>query len=756
MNSFEKFIELYRIDSRFKLEIGEGFLWYHCRATNAKAANIPTVLEYYRAAETEAPTVEDLEKSFREGGGGVVQAAEPDNFRIRQDYEQWFKGRFEEPVFESGLPLFFVPEKPSDSFVNGLPKVKKEPRSHAIQDFKRKLTAILSADVKGYSRLMGDDEEATVSTITAYRGVIGSVVQKHRGRVVDSPGDNILAEFSSVVDAVRGAVEIQEELATKNAELPENRKMEFRIGVNLGDVIHEEERIYGDGVNIAARIESLADGGGICISGSAFEQVKNKLELGYEYLGEHSVKNIAEPVRVYKALMEPEAVGKVIGEERAESKRGLRLALAVVTLLLLIVGGLLIWRVAYLPLEVASVEEMAFPLPDRPSIAVLPFDNLSKDPEQEYFSDGLTEEIISALGSVPKLFVIARNSTFTYKGKPLKVQQVSEELGVRYVLEGSVRKSGDKVRITAQLIDALNGHHLWAKRYDRNLSDIFAVQDELTKEIITAMQVKLTEGEEVKAAAKGTDNLEAYLKYLQANELIYRHNPETNALAKELVEEATTLDPEFASAYYALGKTQINDVWLGTSKFPKDSIAKAIKLVQKAITLDDTYAEAHAILGYLYSMTRQHDKALAQGEKAVALNPNSAESHMRYGKILTFAGRYEESIPELQKAIRLNPIPPNIYLYSLGISFALTGQYEEAITWCDKAVRKEPDSMFARLFMAQIYSYSGRDEEARAEAAEVLRINPKFSLEKFAERVTYKNQEDKERAISALRRAGLK
>jgi adenylate cyclase len=626
----------------------------------------------------------------------------------------------------------------------------------ATEDFKRKLTAILSADVKGYSRLMGDDDEATVRTITAYREVITEVVQKHKGRVVDSPGDNILAEFASVIDAVRSAVEIQQELKTKNAELPDERKMQFRIGVNLGDVIHEQERIYGDGVNVAARVESLAEAGGICVSGTVFDQIESKFPLGYEYLGEQSVKNISKPVRIYKALMDPEAVGKVIGEKRAEPRGGQRAALAVIIVLLSLVGGLLIWRTAFPPVQVASVEKMAFPLPDKPSIAVLPFNNLSGDPEQEYFSDGLTEEIITALSGIPKLFVIARNSTFTYKGKPVKVQQVSEELGVRYVLEGSVKKGGDKIRVTAQLIDALDGHHLWAKRYDRNLSDIFAVQDELTKEIITAMQVKLTEGEQARAAANGTNNLEAYLKYLQAHELLYRHNPETNALAKQLAEEAIALDPEFASAYYALGKTHINAVWLGTSKSPKNSIGKAIELVQRAIALDDTFAEAHAILGYLYSMTRQHDKALAQGEKAVALNPNSAESHMRYGKILTFAGMYDESIPELKTAVRLNPIPPSIYLYSLGISLYLTGQYEEAITWHEKAVRRAPNALFAHLFLAVAYSLSGRDEEARAEAAEVLRINPKFSLEKFTKRCTYKKKTDCEILGNALRKAGLR
>jgi len=394
--------------------------------------------------------------------------------------------------------------------------------------------------------------------------------------------------------------------------------------------------------------------------------------------------------------------------------------------------------------------------PEKPSIAVLPFDNLSGDPKEDYFSDGITEEIITALSNVPQLFVVARNSTFTYKGKPVKVKQVAEEMGVRYVLEGSVRKGGDKIRITVQLIDALSGHHLWAEQYDRNLNDIFAVQDEITKKIITALQVKLTEGEQVRTASKGTNNLEAYLKCLQANELLHRLNIESIALAKQLTEEAIALDPEYAWAYYNLGRNHTGEVWLGVSKSPKQSITKAMELLQNAIVLDDTFAEPHAALGYLYSMTRQHDKALAEGEMAVALNPNSADSHMKYGKILTFAGRHEESISELKKAIRLNPTPPNIYLYSLGISYCWTGQYEEATTWCEKAVRREPNGMFPRLFMTMVYSLSGRDEEARIEAAEVIRIQPKFSLEKFAKKVTYKNKEDKERCVNALRKAGLK
>jgi adenylate cyclase len=628
----------------------------------------------------------------------------------------------------------------------------------ATQDFRRKLTAILSADVKGYSRLMGEDEEATVRTMTAHRNAVATVIEKYRGRVVDSPGDNILAEFASVVDAVQSAVEIQEVIRGKNAELPENRRMEFRIGINLGDVIQEGERIYGDGINIAARLEGLADPGGICISGSAYEQIENKLALGYQYMGEHTVKNIVKPIRVYKVPIGPETPKKVAGERRP-ARKWQRPALAVVIALFVVAGAVAIWKAYRLttspPIETASVEKMAYPLPDRPSIAVLPFDNLSEDPKQEYFSDGLTEEIISALSSVPKLFVIARNSTFTYKGKPVKVQQVSEELGVRYVLEGSVRKAGDNIRITAQLIDALTGNHLWAERYERHLNDIFAVQDEITKKIITAMQVKLTEGEEVRAAAKGTSNLEAYLKYLRANELINQINPESNALAKQQAEEAIALDPKYAWAHYALGRAYISDVWLGTSESPKQSIANGMESLQKAIALDNTFAEGYSRLGFLYSMTRQYDKGIAEAEKAAALDPNSATAHYYLGKTLFFAGRAEESIAEYKKAIRLNPIPPNAYPWSLGLSYAYTGQYGEAIAWCEKAVRQEPDSLLARVMMTVVYSFSGRDEEARAEAAEVLRIQPKFSLKRFEQQLAYKRTADRERFLGALRKAGL-
>ncbi len=382
------------------------------------------------------------------------------------------------------------------------------------EGFKRKITAIMSSDVVGYSKLMGDDEAATVQTLAVYKNVMSVLIDQHRGRVIDSPGDNMLSEFASVVDAVQCAVAIQKELNSRNAELPKNRKMRFRIGINLGDVIQEEDRIYGDGVNIAARLEALANPGGICVSKTAFDQIETKLPLGYEFLGQQEVKNIAKPVGAYRVVMEPRVtVADVkVKEEAIPFWRRKKAMLGAIAVLVIIIG-VMAWQFHQrpTPIEPASVEKMSYPLPEKPSIAVLPFVNISGDPEQEYFSDGLTEEIITALSKLPKLFVIARNSVFTYKGKPVKVNQVAEELGVRYVLEGSIRKAGDDIRITAQLVDAISGHHLWAERDDRNLKEIFAVQDDLTKSIITAMQVKLSEGEQIQTAAKGTNNLEALL-----------------------------------------------------------------------------------------------------------------------------------------------------------------------------------------------------------------------------------------------------
>jgi adenylate cyclase len=616
---------------------------------------------------------------------------------------------------------------------------------------KRKLSAILSADVKGYSRLMGEDEAATVQTLKAYREVMTSLIQQHRGRVVDSPGDNLLAEFGSVVDALDCAVKIQHELKAKNSELPEKSRMEFRIGVNLGDVIEDEERIYGDGVNVAARVEGLADGGGICVSGTAYDQIAKKLPLGYEYLGEQTVKNIEKPIRVYRVLMEPEAAGKVIGEKRPISRQWRWAAVG----LIVVAGALAIWNF-YLrpPFEPASVERMAYPLPDKPSIAVLPFNNMSGDPKQEYFSDGITEEIITALSKIPKVLVIARNSTFGYKGKPVKVQQVAEELGVQYVLEGSVRKAEDQVRITAQLIDALSGHHIWAERYDRDLKDIFAVQDEITKEIITALQVELTEGEQALVYGRGTNNLEAYLKVLQAAQVGRRLNQEDNLKARRMAEEAIALDPNYASAYRELGATHLREVWLRITKSPRDSLRRAAELAKKALALDESLPPAHTLLGQVYLLSRAFEKAIAEGQRVIEIDPNGAESHWFLGMALTFAGRPEEAIQSLEKAIRLNPFAPSHYLHIRALSHWYLGQYEEAIEWGEKAVKRTPKDQLSHLVLTMSYSSAGREEEARAQGAKVLKINPKYCVRRGGVD-RFKDPGVTERFKNALRKAGV-
>jgi adenylate cyclase len=585
-------------------------------------------------------------------------------------------------------------------------------------------------------------------------------IQQHQGRVVNAPGDALLAEFESVVDAVKSAVEIQRELAKQNADLPTDRRMEYRIGINLGDVMVDGESIYGDGVNIAARLEGLADAGGICISGTVFDHIRNKVNLGYEYLGEQAVKNIAESIRVYRVLMEPELAGKVIAGKKAKPRKWQKTALVVVGVLIVVVAAIAVWRL-YLhptrpPVEVASKDKMAFPLPDKPSIAVLPFVNMSGDPKEEYFSDGITEEIITALSKVPHLFVISRQSTFTYKGKPVKVKQVSEELGVRYVLEGSVRKEGNKVRITAQLIDAITGHHLWADRYDRDQREVFALQDEITKKILIELQVKLTAGEQARLYGRGTDNLEAYIKVLQGREYYWRLDREGNILARKLFEEAIALDPKYPAPYWLLGMTHIMDAWFDWGQSKEDSLSRAMELAQKTISLNDLDSNAHGSLVAAYRMKGDYDKAIAEGKRAVELDPNSADAHVWLGIALYTVDRAEEAIPLLEKAIRLNPFAYTWYFLHLGNAYQSLGRYDEAIAAYQKALRLSPNNLFAHLGVTATYSQLGRDKEASAHVKEILRISPDFSLDRYAEKFPYKNQAEKERRINTLRKAGLK
>ncbi len=626
------------------------------------------------------------------------------------------------------------------------------------QEVKRKLAAILSADVKGYSRLMGEDEEGTIRILNAYKEVMSNFIEQQRGRVVDAPGDNLLAEFGSVVDAVRCAVDIQKELKARNTELPENRKMEFRIGVNLGDVVEDGEQILGDGVNIAARLESLSEAGGICISGTAFDQVKNKLNLGYKYFGEQIVKNILEPVRVYKVLMESEAAGKVIGEKKAKPRQWQRAILSLVVVLIVVVAVIAIYyfyfRPTPRPIEVASKEKMAFKLPDKPSVAVLPFTNMSGDPKEDYLGDGIAEEIITALSKTPKLFVIARNSTFVYRGKSVSIKEVAETLGVQYVLEGSFRKTGNKLRITAQLIDALSGRHLWAERYDRDLKDIFAIQDEISFKVVTAVNLKLTYGEQALITAGGTKNFEAYARFLKGQEYVTRINREGNLLARKMAEETIALDPNYPSGYKLLAMTHWLDVRLGLSKDPKQSLTESVRLYQKALAMDPSDGSARVLLGYVFTIMREFEKGMAEAEQGVAISPNLGLAQIYYGLILIFNGRHKEAIEAIKKAIRLNPLPPDFYWRFLGQAYCHMGMYEEAIAASKEALRRYPDAILTHILLAQVYALSGREKEARAEVEEILRINPRYSVE-FFRSTPYKNPADMELMANALLKAGV-
>ena len=400
-------------------------------------------------------------------------------------------------------------------------------------------------------------------------------------------------------------------------------------------------------------------------------------------------------------------------------------------------------------------EKTALPLPDKPSIAVLPFENMTGDPKQEYFTDGFTEQIITSLSKIPALFVISRNSTFTYKGKPVKVQQVSKELGVRYVLEGSVQKFSSRIRINVQLIDAISGQHVWAESYDRDLKDIFALQDEVILKITSAMSVNLTAGEQARAWAEGTKSLEAYLKLMQGREYLRKGNRESIALARRLAEEAIALDPKYAEAYVLLGTTYTSEVFIGTSQSPKDSMAKATELIQKALAMNGSLAEARSRLGALYVWSGRYDEGIAEAERGVELDPNSGQANINLAVVLRWAGKPKEAIPVIQKALRLEPIPPDNYVQQLALVYFQTGDCKEALAACEKGLKRDPDHLVSRVIMAAVYGSCGREKEARKEAAEVLRINPKFTVESYMRNIPYKNPSDRDRVVQGLRKAGL-
>ena len=629
------------------------------------------------------------------------------------------------------------------------------------QEVKRKLTAILSADVKGYSRLMGEDEVGTIQTLNTYKEVMANLIQQHHGRVVDAPGDNLLAEFGSVVDAVQCGVEIQKELKKRNTEIPENRRMEFRIGVNLGDVVEDGEQILGDGVNIAARLESLSEAGGICISGTAYDQVKHKLPVGYQYLGKQTVKNITEAVRTYRVLMEPEAAGKVIGEEEPKPTKWSWKAVVVVAVMVLVAGGL-IWNF-YLrgsQTERARVEKIAFPLPDIPSIAVLPFVNMSGDPGQEAFADGVTENITTTLSKIPKIFVIARNSAMEYKGKPIDVKKVAGNLGVRHVLEGSIQKWGERIRITAQLIDATSGHHIWSEKYDREMRDLFALLDDVTRHIAVALQIKLTEGEQARVWHKDTENLEAWALASQSWDLLARLTREDNAKAQELAEQAVKLDPQYGFAWSLLAYSYFNAARMGWCESPKEYFKKAIELNQKALRLNKDLFCATAMLGQILWSQGQYERAIEMGRRSIELGPNQSLTYVILSGILCYAGEFEEAITLGEKAIRLHPFGRYSYLTTLARSYRMAGRYEEALALYRQLLYRAQKEAFSPLAayigLADVYSEMGRVEEAHTQASEILRINPNFSLEKWSKTEPFRDPKHLEKRLTALRKAGLK
>jgi len=581
----------------------------------------------------------------------------------------------------------------------------------AQEGFKRKLTAILSADVAGYSRLMSEDETHTIQTLKAYRENISDQIHKHSGRVVDSPGDNLLAEFSSAVDAVECAVEIQNRLKNENDQFDEDKKLKFRIGVNIGDVAQDGDRIYGSGVNIASRIEGIATPGGVCISRSAHDQVKDKVQIDFEYLGEHEVKNIKEPVRLYKVLLDFDSEKTLVKE----------------------------------PLE----------LPDIPSIAVLPFNNMSGDPSQEYFSDGLSESIINGLCKSRDLFVIARNSSFAYKGRTINIKQIARELGVKYILEGSVQRAGDRVRITAQLVDAATDYHVWSGSYDRDLTDIFALQDEITIKLVWEMGINLTTGEQARLYGTDLRNIQAYDKYSRGLKCFLRFNKQDNAKARRFFEQTIKLEETSAQPHAMLGFSNMSDFQFNWSDSPAESFVEAEKCAQKALSLNDSLDTPHLLLGWIYLFKKKYNKAITEANRAVALNPNGADSLAVLGYITSYAGEPEKAIIYLQKAFRLNPVPLIHYYHFLGAAYVSTGQYEEAIAILKQSISIDSETITPYLTLISAYMFLNEFEHAKKVAKKVLEIDPNFSLQYHKSVFMLKGQARRERYVEALRKAGL-
>lgn len=626
---------------------------------------------------------------------------------------------------------------------------------------RRKLSGILSADAVGYSRLMQDDEALTIRTLEDIKEMMTNLIKQYRGRVVDAPGDNLLAEFGSVVDATECAVKIQQELKIKNAELPDNREMLFRIGVNLGDVIEDKERIYGDGVNIAARLEGLANAGEVWISGTAYDQVKRKLSAGYEYQGRQHVKNIPDPIRVYRLLTDPKLTGRTIYRHKKDDPRHRRKMTAALTIAMVmaVVAAIVAFKMYFHgpdgPLKnVISKHRRSAVSTDMPSIAVLPFLNLSEDTEQEYFADGFTEDLITDLSKISGLRVISRNSVFSYKGKAVKIAEVGRELNVGYMLEGSVRKVGDKVRINAQLIDVKTIDHVWAERYDRDLKDIFNLQDEVSQKIVAALALKLTAGEEARLLKKATDNLEAYDVYLRGIEFYSRFSQHFNEKARGLFKRAIKLDPRFADAHANVGWTYFNDWSMGWTQ-DTQALDRAYESAEIALSLDDNASKALCLLASVLLWKKKHDEAIAAYEKSLALNPNYAEALSGLGDTLAWAGRPEEGIPLIQEAISLNPGHLAFYQFFLGHAYFLTHRYEQALDALQKSLNQNPDFFPSRIILAAVYSEMDQIVLAQEEMAEVMQRITKGSFANLGQKLPYKDPKYLQRVLDALAKLGF-
>jgi adenylate cyclase len=579
----------------------------------------------------------------------------------------------------------------------------------------RRLAAILAADVAGYTRLMGKDEAGTLQRLTALReGVLEPLIAEHTGRIVKLMGDGLLVEFASIVDAVGCAVAWQTAVDGHEAERHEDDRLTFRIGVNLGDVIVEGDDIHGDGVNIAARLEGLAEPGGIYLSGDAYRQVRGKIEAEFEDLGERKVKNVAEPLRVYRIAI-----------------KGLSPALT---------------PAASTPL----------PLPDKPSIAVLPFTNMSGDPEQEYFSDGLTEDIITALAAWRSFPVIARNSAFVYKGRAVNAKLIGRELGARYILEGSVRKTGNRVRITAQLIDASTGHHVWAERLDRDLEDVFQLQDELTLRIATTVEPQLRQVEHKRLISKTTNDLNAWDCYLRGMSYLHQMTKEGNVSARRMFERAVELDSTYGEAFAALAHSHLRDILLECTESREDSLAEAFAAARRAVALGEASAYAHSILSQAYLWRNEHRLAVAEAERAVELNPYDADLLGSLGNRLDLAGDGETGIAMMEEAQRLYPQNPMIHMSMayLARAYLSARQYERSVEVAQKAVDRQPDSPHAHYILAMGLGHLGRRDEARAALDACERLHPGFA-NKRADWQPYPEPAKNKHLRNGLRKAGL-